>query len=57
MSALIYLLIAAASFCAGFGLAALALELQANDRRDHDPGDEDRSQFTAPTGAAAGRAG
>lgn len=24
-------------------LAALALELQAHDRRDHDPGDEDRS--------------
>lgn len=24
-------------------LAALALELQAHDRRDHDPGDEDRN--------------
>jgi hypothetical protein len=24
-------------------LAALALELQVHDRRDHDPGDEDRS--------------
>ena len=24
-------------------LAAIALELQAHDRRDHDPGDEDRS--------------